>query len=221
MLFRSACIESISKQLGKKIVSYEFRAKNEKKQGKEEVYVANDPYIQLFLSQKALRPSCGDNCRFRNENRQGDITIADFKNLLEVFPELNGAKVNYSTIVANSSKGKKTVALLNKTMALYLCDIEMIKKYNPLFSGHTHGTEKRDLFFGEFIKDSSGTIEKWCQPATVKKDSIKRKAWRFLPTKARRSALLLLGRCGHNVKIESEFSSCVNSRVLVKNDGKK
>ena len=216
----AACIENISKWLGKKIVSYEFRAKIVQKQNKEEVYVNNDPYIQLFLSQKALRPSCGDNCKFRNENRQGDITIADFKNLLEVFPKLNGTKVNYSTIVANSSKGKKTVALLNKTMDVYPCDIEMIKKYNPLFYGHTHGTEKRDLFFDEFIKDSSSTIEKWCKPATVKKDSIKRKAWRFLPVKVRRLALLLLGKFGHNVKMESEFSSCVNSRLLVKNDDK-
>ena len=69
-----ACTKVISKQSGKKLKAYSFRAKRKVHEsdyltllkfisGTE--YVFQDPYIQLFLKQTCLRPSCGENCKHR------------------------------------------------------------------------------------------------------------------------------------------------------------
>ena len=93
------CIKLVEKQFGKKIKSYGFRAKRKAHEvdhlteyvfenDKKTYFAGKDPYIKLFLSQNALRPCCGKNCAFRNEYRYGDVTIADFKGLTTVFPQL-------------------------------------------------------------------------------------------------------------------------------------
>ena len=68
------------------------------------VHDAADIYQKFFLSQLCLRKSCGENCKFRNRNRMSDITIADFKGKLKVFPNMFDHR-NYSTIIFNSKKG--------------------------------------------------------------------------------------------------------------------
>lgn len=194
-----ACINNLSNQFEDRVCSYEFRAKRNtyetdhlqkiKMDSGKSVYIQNDPYIQLFLSQQCLRPSCGKNCRFRSEQRYGDITIADFKGLTEVFPDLKGCKTNYSSIIINTQKGESIVSKLSKNMKMRKCTIEDIKKYNPLFYRHTWSSEKRDTFFEEFIASPGQTIEKWCSPAQIAKNDLKRKIWRLVPAMLRRAVL--------------------------------
>lgn len=201
-----ACIDSLSEQFNCEVVSYEFRAKRNAYQTDHiqriygirgnEVYLQNDPYIQLFLQQLCLRPSCGANCKFRSEKRQGDITIADFKGLTEVFPDLNGAKKNYSSIIANTEKGEKIVNLLYGRMEIRECSIDDIKKYNPLFYRHTWSSDKRDSFFEDFIVNPQNSIEKWCNPAELFEDTLKRKLWRLSPKCIRKVIINLLFKGG-------------------------
>ncbi len=195
------CVNTISNQFGWQVCSYEFRAKRnayqtdhlqkiKNKNGKV-IYIENDPYMQLFLSQQCLRPSCGKNCRFRSAQRQGDITIADFKGLTNVFPDLNGSRKNYSSIIFNTPKGKSVIPQLSQSMKMRKCDIDDIKKYNPLFYRHTWSSEKRDLFFQEFVASPEQTVEKWCKPARISKESLPRIIWRYLPSKLRKGILKL------------------------------
>lgn len=194
-----ACIQETGKALGENVVSYEFRAKRNvfetdymskvtTEKGKEH-YISGDAYIQLFLKQTCLRPSCGKNCIFRNEHRQGDITVADFKHLLKVFPNLTGTKKNYSTIVANNEKGLSAVELLNGRMDLTECDIEIIKENNPLFARQTLFSEDRDGFFEEFIASPQETIEKRTEPFAVLKQSFAKKLWALTPVFARKISI--------------------------------
>lgn len=100
-----ACVQVISKQAGKELKAYSFRAKKKVHEsdhltlltyvnGSE--FVTEDPYIQLFLKQICLRPSCGKNCKYRGQNkRSGDFTIADLKGLTSIFPDLLGTKKNW------------------------------------------------------------------------------------------------------------------------------
>lgn len=195
------CMDNISKQLGGKVCSYEFRAKRNayqmdhlsyvKREDGKVVYIQRDPYIQLFLSQQCLRLSCGKNCKFRTEQRQGDITIADFKGLIEVFPELIGTKRNYSSIIVNTTKGEGIIPRLMDTMEIRNCNIQDIKKYNPLFYRHTWHSEKRDLFFKEFVESPNLTVEKWCAETMQVKEKWMRKVWRYLPMSARKVISLL------------------------------
>lgn len=191
-----ACTRAISKQAGKELKAYSFRAKRKIYEvdyltmlmfADKKEYVSQDPYIQLFLKQTCLRPSCGENCNYRGRNkRPGDFSIADFKGLTQVFPDLLGTKKNYSTIVANSKKALATIDKLKKQMEMRLVSIEDIVRFNPLFDGHTWFSEDRNKFFKEFIKDEDGTIEKYTKPYQVAVMTIKKKIYNILPTKVRR-----------------------------------
>lgn len=194
-VFRT-CINLMGKQLNDEIISYEFRAKRNiietdyltkvvTKKHMDGIYLINDPYIQLFLQQQCLRPSCGKSCKYRDERRQGDITISDFKGLAYVFPRLAGSKVNYSSVIANTIKGAKVVSTLSNKMSLYPCEIEEIKKYNPLFYRQTYFSEKRDIFFKEYISFPDTTVRNWTSDVAKYKKKIAKKVYDLLPTQIR------------------------------------
>lgn len=199
----SACMDAIGKQLNIQVSGYEFRAKRRihetdylskviLEKGSKSVYFARDPYTQLFLSQRALRPSCSTNCRFRHKERQGDLTIADFKGLEKVFPELIGSKKNYSAVVANSAKGMAVASDLQKAMEMHICAIDVICAYNPLFCKQTEEATDRDLFFTEFVKQPDAAIEKWTKPCQVCPKTVKNLIHEFVPTPLRRAVINLI-----------------------------
>lgn len=176
------CLKVIGEQLGEDVVSYEFRTKRKiieeeylsKVTTKNGVhYVLRDPYQQLFLRQDLLRPSCGDNCKYRDRRRPGDLTIADCRGITEIFPDLVGAKQNYSTIVCNTEKGKVVVERLFMTMDIREYSLDDVIKYNPLFAHHTQGPINRELFFEEFKCKPSEAVIRNTQPLIVKSFNLK------------------------------------------------
>ena len=192
-------IKLLEEQIGGVIVSYDFRAKRNTYETDylsrvkyisegitKEIYLENDRFSQLYLNQLCLRNSCGGNCKYRSSNRQGDITIADFKGLSNVFPQFKGSKVNYSTIVVNTQKGKDLLPKLKEEMYLYSCDLTDVEKYNPLFSHQTWFCKERDSFFEEFNNNPRKTIEEITSPAVVSKLSLKRRIYSLLPVFIRR-----------------------------------
>ena len=191
-----ACIRAMNKQAGKKMTAYSFRAKRKVYEADYltslifpdlTLYTCNDQYTQLFLKQICLRPSCGMNCNYRNRSRRpGDFTIADFKGLTKVFPDLLGTKRNYSTIVANSEKALSTLPFLEKQMEMSTVTIEDVIEYNPLFDRQTWFSNERDRFFSEFANDADGTIEVYTKPYKVIKTSLKGKLYNILPVWLRR-----------------------------------
>lgn len=201
-----ACMQSIGEQFSATVQSYEFRAKRPAYESDHiqkidtgngrQLYLVNDPYIQLFLKQNCLRPSCGQNCRFRCEQRQGDITIADFKGLTDVFPNLLGNKRNYSSVIFNTPKGYSLLLALQKSMTMYPCAIADIKKHNPLFYRQTWFSVTRDAFFEAFRTDPHRTIEQYTKPAQVQNISWKRRIWMLLPQAVRRELLHRIKRGG-------------------------
>lgn len=172
----------LGKQIGEPVLSYEFRAKRKihetdhlafVKTDKSEYYIINDPYIQLFLSQDVLRPSCGENCRYRNVKRTGDLTIADCKGLTKIYPDLIGTKRNYSTIVSNTAKGEYVLDKLNQTMETRPCSLENVIKYNPLFARQTCFSKNRDKFFMEFVKNPQTCIRIKTKPIKIIRNTFK------------------------------------------------
>jgi len=193
----SACIQMMEKDFEKKITSYEFRSKKKVyerdhltkitfENGRDFKYITEDRYMQLFVKQNCLRQACGSNCIYRNQNRQGDITIGDFKGIKYVFPKLIGKKQNYSTIVFNSFKGESLLKDLGKRMRIYKCDIEDIKKYNPLFYKHTFYSEDREAFYTFFLSNPEKAINEWTIPSRKYSKSLKSKIFDNLPVIIRR-----------------------------------
>ncbi len=191
-----ASVLAIGAQLGKKVKAYEFRTKRRVHEtdylskitfadGKP-VYLAHDQYMQLFLSQNCLRPSCSLNCKFRNDQRQGDITIADFKGLHLAFPQLVHSGRNYSSIIVNSTKGEVLISALERSMEMYACSLEVIKQYNPLFYRQTYASEERDPFFVDFAESPAHAISKWSMPAQIYRRTITRQLICMLPSPVRK-----------------------------------
>lgn len=219
-------MEVLGDALGGKVLAYEFRAKGKSYNSDhiqkietsniKSILVKNDPYIQLFLSQHCLRPSCGKNCRYRNERRQGDITIADFKRLVDVFPDLLGTKQNYSSIVINTEKGKSLIEDLQKNMELYMCSVEYIKKYNPLFYRQTFFSENRDVFFAEYQKKPYDSIKKYTQPVVIYRPTLKKKIWAILPKELRKKVAQIIGG-----GLEPTYSECGISMILYESVNRK
>lgn len=218
------CIKALSRQFNGEVFSYEFRAKRkniltEKKSDVQTYYIDNDQYIQLFLSQNCLRPSCGENCRFRNEQRQGDITIADFKKLIEVFPNLRGAKKNYSSIIVNNEKGMMVVKQLKNHMTMHSCKIDDIKKHNPLFYRQTVFSDNREEFFKEFLLDAKKSIEKWTDPARNSRRTYKRLIIDVLPICVRKMIFMAAEKITKKkIDVSPQGSSCSNSKIIVRID---
>lgn len=186
------CLNVIGKQVGEEVLSYEFRAKrkihefdylSKIKTNKGEHYITNDQYQQLFFKQDILRPACGENCKYRDIRRPGDLTIADGRGAKESIPEIALSKLNYSTIVCNTIKGKNIIPLLSRTMNIYDFTIEKVIEYNPLFAHHTWSSNNRDNFFKDFVRSPQETITKQTKPFKISHINIKTIIKTYLPTK--------------------------------------
>lgn len=193
------CIRLTGIQLGITPIKYCFRYKPGNtfitrhisliSDGEKEYLITEDQYNQLFLSQKCLRPSCGENCIYRNEARQADFTIADFNGADFPFKDLTLEKENYSSIVVNSDKAIKLMNEIQTLMKVYFVDIKNIKKYNPLFFRQTWYSYDRDAFFEDFEK---GNLRQWVKPATNYKISLKRKIYNHMPIAVKRLVRMVL-----------------------------
>lgn len=162
----------------KKIESYTFRVKKDflgnYERHRSRVQYADgsveeeveDPYNRLFLNQLCLRDSCGESCRFRNQNRWGDLTIADFNNFIRTFPQQKDSR-GYSSIIANTEKGLSILNRLPEFMTVLNCDIEVIKQTNPLFARTTPENPRRAEFFADFRAGDS--IAALCRKYAPKK----------------------------------------------------
>jgi coenzyme F420-reducing hydrogenase beta subunit len=163
-VFRDMLLQ-IEKKFRKKIINYSFRNRIERlgnwrdyvcryefNDGKVK-YELNDPYQELFISQLCLRSCCGESCKFRNKNRNSDITIADFKGKFKIFPKMMDHR-NYSTIIVNSRKGNIVFKSLLSSMKIRHCRLNNIEQFNPLFFKTTRDNPNRDKFFKLYSKTS-------------------------------------------------------------------
>ena len=185
------CVQHLSETLGEKVVHYEFRSKRTRYEmdylsqittNDSTHYITKDRYVQLFLSQNALRPSCGENCKYRDIHRTGDITIADFKGMSKIFPDLSFPKKNWSTVVCNTIKGEECFSNLSKTMEVRTITIENIVEFNPLFAKQTWFSKDRDAFFADFTNKPKQAIIYWTKPASLYSPSLKKIIFLYLPS---------------------------------------
>ena len=185
-------ISWLSEQLQEDILSYEFRAKGYAQSmgytslvttKKKRYYLSLDPYNQLFLARRGMRPSCAFNCRYQSSHRCSDITIADCKGLSEIFPHLKNSHYNYSTIICNTEKGLHVVESLKRNNTLLEYSVDDVIKFNPLFAS------KEPCNKEDFIKFNADYLEKgkevflfWAKPLRYTRPLRKNTVYRFIPS---------------------------------------
>ena len=83
---------------------------------------SNDKFMNMFLSNIDLRPSCYD-CRFKAFPRVSDITIGDSWGIEKYMPEMDDDK-GTSVIVVHTDKGRKVLNEIQKTMILKKAELD-------------------------------------------------------------------------------------------------
>lgn len=105
-------------------------------------------YMNVFLSDLSLRPSCY-NCPAKFNNMQSDITLADFWGVNKINPNIDDDKGCGLVIIHHM---EKLIFLFGQKCQLLLQDFGLVVKYNPSILDSVNEPLNRNLFFGLFHK---------------------------------------------------------------------
>lgn len=171
-------ISELETKNNKKVVSASFRNKDKGWKNNQLNFVFDDKseykeeskknsYMQLFLSDLILRPSCYS-CQFKERYRNSDITLADFWGIEKVNPKMFDDK-GTSLLIINSKKGKKIIDLLNKKMIKEEVNIDESIKYNPSMIRSADRPLNRDKVFNDLDKSTSDLVKKYTENRYLRK----------------------------------------------------
>lgn len=110
------------------------------------VSVSEDVYMDYFLKNYCLRPSCYE-CNAKTY-RTADITLGDFWGAEEVCPELDDDK-GLSLVLARTVKGRDFIARISNKCEIQPIDLREAVKYNPAEYRSPEKPAERDTFFDD------------------------------------------------------------------------
>lgn len=131
-------------------------------------------YMNLFLSDVALRESCYD-CNFKLGNKYSDITLGDFWGVKNCYPEMYNNK-GVSAIVVNTENGLKLFHEISNNLYFKKCTIEDIVSGNGSLQMSSKRPKIRKNFFNQLDSLSiSQLANKYCRKGFVKRIYVKTK----------------------------------------------
>lgn len=132
----------------------EIPQSNEKK-----VYISKDKdaYMQMFLRDYCLRPSCYE-C-VAKKSKMSDLTIADFWGINDVAADMNDG-MGTSLAIIRTEKGKDIFEKISKCMKLKEVSYEDGVRCNPAEFKSCYRPSQRDTFFNDMHKLSFDELEK-------------------------------------------------------------
>lgn len=113
--------------------------------------VGNDPYMQMFLLNISLRPSCHC-CSFKTLSRISDITLADYWGIQNQHPEMDD-DFGTSLLLIHSDKGHNIFNMVKNDIIYKEVDAAVALKGNPCALGSSIMNQKRGPFFSELNGD--------------------------------------------------------------------
>lgn len=124
--------------------------------------LTEDPYMQAFLHNLCLRPSCYD-CAFKTKHRQADITLADFWGIQYIAPEMDDDK-GISLLIVNSEKGEQILEEFKNNLILQKVDLSEAIKYNSAMITSVSLPKNRTKFMSDIWHQSfDKTAKKYCK----------------------------------------------------------
>lgn len=112
-----------------------------------EQILSKDLFMQLFLSNVCLRPSCYQ-CKYKKLNRISDITLADFWGVPDICPELDDNK-GTSVCFLHSQKAEKLFADIMPQLKTRKIDYKKGMYGNPSMVTSATVPARRDKFFAD------------------------------------------------------------------------
>lgn len=153
-----------------------------------------DPYMQMFLRDYCLRPSCYE-CMVKKE-KMSDLTVADFWGIKDVAPEMNNG-LGTSLVLIRTKKGQEIFNYISCEMKLKEVTYEAGVKGNPAEYKSCVRPSQRDTFFDDMHTMSFEELEgKYATPIKYSlKTRAKRKAKKIM-----KSMLRVIGGAESNVE---------------------
>lgn len=153
-----------------------------------------DPYMQMFLRDYCLRPSCYE-CMVKKE-KMSDLTVADFWGIKDVAPEMNNG-LGTSLVLIRTKKGQEIFNYISCEMKLKEVTYEAGVKGDPAEYKSCVRPSQRDTFFDDMHTMSFEELEgKYAPPI---KYSLKTRAKRKTK-KIMKSMLRVIGGAESNVE---------------------
>lgn len=119
----------------------------------KEVYISKskDPYMQMFLSDFCLRPSCYE-CKAKTL-RLSDLTIGDCWGIDTIAPEMNDSK-GTSLVIVRTNQGEKIFNRLISKSSVKVMEVEYddATKENPAEFRSVYRPKERETFFIDMKK---------------------------------------------------------------------
>lgn len=107
-----------------------------------------NPYVVVFYSRCALRPSCHE-CLYATMERESDITIGDFWNIENTIPDFYDPAGN-SLILVHTNRGKEVFEKLKP--AIEYRKSNRIQCRQPNLESPTPVSVKRQMFWNDYEK---------------------------------------------------------------------
>lgn len=145
------------KQFGRKLKKVNFRCKDGGVSSscirKHQVYTSkySDPYMQMFLQDYSLRPSCYQ-C-YAKKMKLSDLSIGDFWGIESVAPEINDG-MGISLVVIRTEKGKALFEKLKPYLRYAEVDYEACIQFNPAENQSVDRPRERDTIFVDLCRIS-------------------------------------------------------------------
>lgn len=119
----------------------------------------NDKYMNAFLDDISLRPSCYD-CKFKQMPKEyADFTIADFWGVNKVAPKLNDKK-GTSLIILHSEKARLLWETVKSNFVYETVDLNKAVKHNQTLYHSAKYVPRRERFFSDYKKNGFAYVEK-------------------------------------------------------------
>lgn len=159
-----------------KIIDFSFRKKTEnsieyieslilKKKNKEYTkYIdsASSSFYKLFLLGESYRESCY-NCKYASLNKPADITLGDYFELNQDYPELSKKIVNekgcgVSCVIIHTINGQKIWNALSKEIVSYEVDINTVQKSHQQLCHPMRHSSLREMVFDKYQKEGYKSV---------------------------------------------------------------
>ena len=133
--------------------------------------VDKHPYMDGFLKDLYLRPSCYS-CPAKGLSSGSDITLGDYWGIETLMPKMDDDK-GTSVVITNTSKGETLITELKDRMLLCKSCWSDLLPRNPALTHSAKLTEKRPLFFLNDDKSFEEKIDDLCTvPFSMKRTVI-------------------------------------------------
>ena len=141
-----------------------------------DAFFSQDPYMQVFLSDVSLRPSCY-NCSFKGSHRRSDLTLADFWGVEHVLPEMDD-DMGTSLLLVHTNKGEQALQQIASGLQMQPVSLDNALQYNP--SSVTPATvhPKRTYFFENLDTMPFDKLAKKCITPKMTPRRILGRIWR-------------------------------------------